>query len=187
MTPPQVLVLPETPTRMRDARSTREKQFNELYRSTREDVLSYLVRRARTLEDAADALAETYAAAWLKFDILPKGDATRLWLFGAARIELLRATDRARHHDNVISSLADEIRSTLSDHYPAIALDADLTAAMSQLSVRDQEILKLTAWEELTPREIAIVSGLSPNVVRVRLHRARRQLQALPRNEPDRH
>jgi RNA polymerase sigma-70 factor (ECF subfamily) len=168
---------------MRGARDAREKQFNDLYLSTREDVLSYLIRRARTLEDAADALAETYAAAWAKLDSLPKGDEARLWLFGAARIELLRATDRARQHDSVISSLADEIRSALSDHYPAIALDADLTAAMSHLSIRDQEILRLTAWEELTPREIAIVSGLSPNVVRVRLHRARRQLQALLRKE----
>jgi RNA polymerase sigma-70 factor (ECF subfamily) len=174
----------EIRTTVGSTEGAREQQFNELYLSTREDVLSYLVRRARTLEDAADALAETYAAAWGKLDTLPKGDAARLWLFGAARIELLRATDRARHHDNVISSLADEIRSALSDHYPAVALDADLTAAMSHLSVRDQEILKLTAWEELTPREIAIVSGLSSNVVRVRLHRARRQLQALLRNEP---
>jgi RNA polymerase sigma-70 factor (ECF subfamily) len=168
---------------MRGARDAREKQFNELYLSTREDVLSYLIRRARTLEDAADALAETYTAAWVKLDKIPKGEETRLWLFGAARIELLRATDRSRRHDDVISSLAEEIRSTLSDHYPAIGIDAELKAAMSQLSVRDQEILRLTAWEELTPREIAIVTGLSPNVVRVHLHRARRQLQALLRNE----
>jgi DNA-directed RNA polymerase specialized sigma24 family protein len=32
--------------------------------------------------------------------------------------------------------------------------------------------------------EIAVVSGLSPEVVRVRLHRARRQLQALLRRDP---
>jgi len=164
---------------MRNPRDARERRFNELYRATRVDVLSYLVRRARNLDDAADALSETYAAAWVKLDRLPEGDGARLWLFGAARIELLRAAERSRLSDSVITSLADEIRSTLSNHYPAVGIDADLMTAMSHLSAQDQEILKLTAWEELTPREIAIVSGLSPNVVRVRLHRARRQLQDL--------
>jgi RNA polymerase sigma-70 factor, ECF subfamily len=154
-------------------------QFNDLYLSTRKDVLSYLIRRARTLEDAADALAETYAAAWAKLDKLPKGEEARLWLFGAARIELLRSADRSRLSDSIITSLADEIRSTLGNHYPAIGIDAELKAAMSFLSVQDQEIITLTAWEELTPREIAIVSGLSANVVRVRLYRARRRLQSL--------
>lgn len=179
----RVLDHSETPTKMQTSRDARERQFNELYLATRADVLTYLVRRARNLDDAADALSETYAAAWAKLDRLPDGDGARLWLFGAARIELLRTAGRSRRSDSVISSLADEIRSALSDHYPAVGIDADLMAAMSHLSVQDQEILKLTAWEELTPREIAIVSGLSPNVVRVRLHRARRQLQSLLRSE----
>jgi RNA polymerase sigma-70 factor, ECF subfamily len=169
----------EIPTTARNVTGVREQGFSELYRATRVDVLAYLVRRAPTIDDAADALSETYAAAWAKWDRLPEGDGARLWLFGAARIELLRASQRARIHDTMINSLADEVRSALSDHFPAIALDARLAGAMSHLTVRDQEMLKLSAWEDLTPREIAIVMDLSTNVVRVRLHRARRQLQSL--------
>ena len=48
---------------------------------------------------------------------------------------------------------------------------------MAALSVRDREILTMTAWEGLTPKQIAKVMGTSANVVRVRLHRARARLK----------
>ena len=35
----------------------------------------------------------------------------------------------------------------------------------------------MTAWEGLTPKQIATVMGTSANVVRVRLHRARARLK----------
>jgi DNA-directed RNA polymerase specialized sigma24 family protein len=58
---------------------TREQRFSRLFQETRDEILAYLVRRARSMEDAADALSETYAAAWRKLDTLPPGDGARLW------------------------------------------------------------------------------------------------------------
>jgi len=52
-----------------------------------------------------------------------------------------------------------------------------LRAVLAALSVRDREILTMTAWEGLTPKQIAVVMGTSANVVRVRLHRARTRLK----------
>jgi DNA-directed RNA polymerase specialized sigma24 family protein len=52
----------------------------------------------------------------------------------------------------------------------------------------------LVHWQGLTPREVAVVMELSPVVVRTRLHRANRRLQAAlrdvmdldePRNAPE--
>jgi DNA-directed RNA polymerase specialized sigma24 family protein len=48
-----------------------------------------------------------------------------------------------------------------------------LTRALAALPEQDREILMLTAWEGLAPREIARVMGTSANIVRIRLHRAR--------------
>jgi RNA polymerase sigma factor (sigma-70 family) len=57
--------------------------------------------------------------------------------------------------------------------------------ALATLSAIDYEIVTLTAWEGFAPREIAAVLGLSPNVVRIRLHRARSHLRAhLQDHEP---
>jgi len=57
-------------------------------------------------------------------------------------------------------------------------LDRVLTA-LTHLSQRDQEILRLSAFEELTNPEIASVLGIRPSLVRSRLYRARQRLQAV--------
>lgn len=161
----------------------REERFVALYRETRDEIMAYLIRRARTMEDAADALSETYAAAWRKLDVLPGGGKARLWLFGAARVELRKAADRALAYDRVVDGLARELEVAHSEHVQAVDFGA-LWAAVSSLQDRDREILTLTAWEGLAPREIAVVLGVSANVVRVRLHRTRRDLQTALGREP---
>jgi RNA polymerase sigma-70 factor (ECF subfamily) len=47
---------------------------------------------------------------------------------------------------------------------------------MEQLSARDRELLRLFAWEDLTPGEIATALGCSSNAAKVGLHRARKRL-----------
>jgi RNA polymerase sigma-70 factor (ECF subfamily) len=164
---------------MRSTSETPEQRFNRLYQETSDDVLAYLVRRSRTMEDAADALAETYSAAWRKLDSLPDGDRARLWLFGAARIELRKAAGRTRVDDELIARLANELEAAPGHELAATDPDDALWRAVSHVSARDREILALTAWEGLAPREIATVMGMSSNAVRLRLTRARRDLRAL--------
>jgi RNA polymerase sigma-70 factor (ECF subfamily) len=55
-------------------------------------------------------------------------------------------------------------------------LDADLHTALAGLDEPDRELLHLWAWEQLEPVEIAVVLGLTPNAVSIRLHRAKRKL-----------
>jgi RNA polymerase sigma-70 factor (ECF subfamily) len=49
-------------------------------------------------------------------------------------------------------------------------------AALARLRPDEQELLRLTEWERLSPAEAATVLGCSPGALRVRLHRARRHL-----------
>jgi RNA polymerase sigma-70 factor, ECF subfamily len=51
-------------------------------------------------------------------------------------------------------------------------------AGLATLPVDDREVLTLTVWEELRPAEIAVILGMAPGTVRVRLHRARSRLRA---------
>jgi len=166
--------------------------FEELYWSTRTDLLAYLARRAAAPEEAADMLAETYLIAWRKLNAIPPGDQARLWLFGVARNLLMRGTDRRRSHEALVERLVSELHTirndpSLVDDHRADALGASLDA----LPAKEREILMLTAWEGLTPREIAAVTGSSPNLVRVRLHHARAQLRrelrsmAAPASQPE--
>jgi RNA polymerase sigma-70 factor (ECF subfamily) len=161
-----------TPTNRSD-----EDRFQDLYASTRPDLLAYVVRRAPTPDDAADILAETYLTAWRGLDTLPEGDRARLWLFGVARNLLLKSARQHRVRDALSERLARELRASgLGDTPSSDPRLAHLQTALDALSDEDREILTLTAWEQLTPREIAAVINVSANAVRVRLHRARTRL-----------
>jgi RNA polymerase sigma-70 factor (ECF subfamily) len=64
--------------------------------------------------------------------------------------------------------------------------DAELSAALDALSDQDREILRLWAWEQLEPREIATVLGLTVNAATLRLSRAKKRLSTeLSRQDPD--
>jgi RNA polymerase sigma factor (sigma-70 family) len=152
--------------------------FEQLFRDTRTDLLAYLVRRSQSAEDAADVLAETYLIAWQKLDAIPTGERARLWLFGVARNLLMKGATRRRSRHALVERLAGELRSA---HPPQDRVEDErsiaLRVALAALPQREREIVLLTAWEGLTPKQIAAVTGTPVNVVRVRLHRARARLK----------
>jgi RNA polymerase sigma factor (sigma-70 family) len=153
-------------------------RFEQLFRETRTDLLAYIMRRSPTAEDAADVLAETYLIAWRKLDGIPTGDRARLWLFGVARNLLMKGASQRRSRQTLVERLAGELRSA---HPPHNLVDDErataLRAALAALPERDRELVMLTAWEDLTPKQIATVVGTPVNLVRVRLHRVRARLK----------
>lgn len=171
-------------TSRRNSHPDSRAAFEALYRSTRADLLRYLVRRTSDAEEAADLLAETFATAWRKLEAIPAGDQARLWLFGVARNLLLRSARRQRVADALIDRLSGELRAAQP---PASTTEQAmrLRSALAELTERDREILTLNAWEGLAPREIAKVMATSPNAVRIRLYRARKQLESRLAAPPD--
>jgi RNA polymerase sigma factor (sigma-70 family) len=162
------------------SRSTREREarFERLFAETRGDLLAYAVRRAASPEDAADVLGETFLIAWRKLDSLPPGDQARLWLFGVARNVLRRGASRDRAIEAVVERLAGELRGAAAlFQLPEEQRSPELWAALKRLPESQREVVLLAAWEELSPREIAAVTGAPVNLVRVRLHRARARLK----------
>jgi len=121
-------------------------------------------------------LAETYRVAWEKRKRIPAGRDARPWLFGVARNatrEQRRIRERRAATTHELALAAERSYTAASPH------DTALTAALSELSPTDQEIVTMLAADGLAPREVASILGLSPNVVRVRAHRARQKLKTL--------
>jgi RNA polymerase sigma-70 factor (ECF subfamily) len=163
---------------MREGEEVRRRRFDQLFRETRADLLAFLVRRAESLEDAADALAETYLIVWRKLDAVPSGRRARPWLFGVARNVLLKGMTRRRSHRELVERLAGELRVVAAVGSERTDPRSDMVrAALARLPDLDREILTLRAWEALSPTEIGVVLGRSANYVRVRLHRARVRLR----------
>jgi len=61
------------------------------------------------------------------------------------------------------------------DHATLIAEQIRVRAVLESLSQMDQEVLRLTEWEQLDLTEAAAALGCSRTAAKVRLHRARRR------------
>jgi RNA polymerase sigma-70 factor (ECF subfamily) len=164
---------------------SREARFERLVADTSSDLLAYATRRATTPEDAADVVAETFLIAWRKLDKLPPGDDARLWLFGVARNVLRRGVSRERFEHAAVEQLAGELRESLASARTEDERSAELRNALETLPGSQREVILLAAWEELSPREIAVVTGVPVNLVRVRLYRARARLKEALAPESD--
>lgn len=159
------------------SRQFAEARFRKLYADHGREILAYALRRVGDPEDAADVLAETFLVAWRRSADIPVGPEARLWLYGVARRTLANhrrgELRRARLNERLRAELADAI----SDWTPPEDGAGEAIAALGRLDPRDRELLRLTAWEELSPRQAATVLGLSAVAARSRLHRARRRLR----------
>jgi RNA polymerase sigma-70 factor, ECF subfamily len=162
----------------RQDRQSNEARFEALYRSSSHDLLAFLARRTPDAEEATDILAEVYIIAWRRLDKVPTDDGARLWLFGVARNLLMKSNHRHDSHQALVHDLTTEL-ARLPTYQPEATddgLNERMRASLQKLPAKQREVLLLTAWEELKPREIAKVTGSTANVVRVRLHHARQQL-----------
>ncbi len=146
----------------------------------------YLRRRVNTA-DAADVLNDTLLVVWRRLDEVPEPPLP--WCYGVAR----RCLANARRGDRRRLRLVERIgRRRIDDQAgdPQREIDAGdpvLHAALGDLTTSEAEIVRLWAWEQLEPREIATVLGSTSNSVSVALTRAKRKLAAsIERQDPGR-
>ncbi|MEU5723503.1 RNA polymerase sigma factor [Micromonospora sp. NPDC047738] len=157
-----------------------EDHFRLVYAANFERLLAYALRRVEHPEDAADVVAEAFLVAWRRRRDLPAEDEARLWLYGVARRVL------ANHHRGGVrrQRLGERLRQRITAAMPAdpgseVPERLAVQAALARLNPLDRELLMLTVWEGLAPREAAAVLRLDPAVVRTRLSRARARLRDL--------
>lgn len=162
----------------------RQEQFRGLYSSHVDALLGYALRRVDQPDDAADVVSDTFLVAWRRLADVPEGDAARLWLYGVARRTLANQRRGAGRRTALGERLRHDLASAVPDHAFAVTEQETVRAALARLADRDREVLELAAWEELEPREIAEVLGISPVAVRSRLSRSRARLRRMLGNDP---
>jgi len=139
-------------------------------------LLGYAARRVDLPADAADVVCEVFLVAWRKVDEIPPGRPGTLWLYGVARNVLANTNRTARRRRALDSRLRAQVEAVQLEP-PDALITRPVREALQRLSADDRELLTLTAWEGLSPTEIAAVLGIEPGTVRVRLHRARRRFR----------
>ena len=153
-------------------------KFNEIYARYGKFVHAYCARRT-VPSQVADAVSETFLVAWRRLDQIEDVDTALPWLYGTAH--------RVLSHQWRSRSRAQQLEKRLVDSgqgeqgVPEVIVmqrqETDLVLLAAQRLRRvDQEILRLTIWEELSHAEVGRALSIPPGAVKQRAFRARRNL-----------
>jgi RNA polymerase sigma-70 factor (ECF subfamily) len=144
-------------------------RFDELWSKYAGSIYAYAARRVGRV-DADEIVAEVFAVAWRRINDVPEHPLP--WLYGVGR-NVIREHYRSAQRRARLQETLDQQWMTASgfDQTPAVL------EALLDLDDSDQEILRLVAWEQLSPQEAAEVLGVNGAALRMRLTRARRRLR----------
>lgn len=162
------------------ARSGDGRAFAALFDAHRDRAFRHALRLVASAHDAEDVVAAAFFELWRKRDGVPIVDGSVLpWLL-ATTTNLARNSGRGlRRYRAAIDRLprSQDLADPAETAEERIAREELLTAVRA-LGEPDATLVLLTSLEGLTPAEAAAALGLSPGAARVRLHRARKRLQA---------
>ena len=151
---------------------TEAEEFSVLFRRHYGQIVTFARRRVGP-DACQEIAAETFLIAWRKFGVVP--EPALPWLYQVATFTIANHRRReakavpigAGTLDLLVSSSTTEDESGTGDL---------IKEAFLSLSPKDQEILRLAAWDGLSSADGALVLGCSVTAYKVRLHRARTRL-----------
>ncbi|SFR91598.1 RNA polymerase, sigma subunit, ECF family [Agromyces sp. CF514] len=151
-----------------------EREFEVLFRTYHPVLVSAAYNRLSNVGDAEDAAAEVFAQAWRRRDEAAYVF-TIAWLYSALRnVVGNHYRGRTRHTRRV-----EQAEANHRDPAAAASDDAlDVRAAVNRLDPADRELIWMAFWEDLTREEMSEILGCSAATLRVRLHRAKKRLEA---------
>ncbi|MGB7684326.1 MAG: sigma-70 family RNA polymerase sigma factor [Solirubrobacterales bacterium] len=152
--------------------------FDRLYRTSRDDVYSYVASLVRDRAAAEEVTATAFERAYRKrsrFD--PDRGEPRAWLFGIARNAALDELRRRGRQAELTAEPADLSSSALGEDGQANERRLALGAALSHLASRERELIALKFFAGLSNAEIAAVLGISESNAGTKLHRAMTKLR----------
>ena len=155
-----------------------DAQFRALYDAHYGIVRDYCARRVPATQ-LADAISDVFAVVWRRLDSAPVGDDLTRWLYGIARNVVRNHARSGRRIERLRGRISREPVRTGEDPSNVVVRSeqsAEVLSLLAELRPRDQELLRLRAWEGLSSADIGTILGISPDAVDMRLVRVRRKL-----------
>lgn len=157
----------------------RRARFEAVVEAVYEPLQRYARRRCPP-DAAEDAVADALLVIWRRLDDIPT-DALLPWCYRVAANCVANGRRSRRRFTQLTARIARLDPPSEAADSPALP-DPALHAALGSLPPADQEVLRLWAWEALTPAEIAVALDVTANAASIRLHRAKARLaEALER------
>jgi RNA polymerase sigma factor (sigma-70 family) len=152
-------------------------RFEELYRSSRDDVYAYVMTLLRDRTAAEDVTALAFERAYrrrLTFD--RRRGVERAWLFGIARNAALDEL-RRRKRVATLTTEPEASNASLVDGAEVALRRTAVRAALAGLPAREREIVALKFHGGLSNTELARVLGVSETGAGTLLYRAMEKLR----------
>jgi RNA polymerase sigma-70 factor (ECF subfamily) len=147
--------------------------FEDLYRSSRDDVYAYVAGLLRDSASAEDVTAAAFERAYRKrrrFDA--RRGSPRAWLFGIARNAALDEL-RKRKRRAKLEGDPEDVHAAAPEDQADMALRREsVRAALASLSGQERDLIALKFAGGLSNGEIARVLRMSESNVGTRLHRS---------------
>ncbi|MEI7741354.1 MAG: RNA polymerase sigma factor [bacterium] len=162
------------------AKTEPRKSFEALYRKYVNRIHNYVARRTADAEAAHDVTQKTFMAA---YEALPKYRETgKPYLAFLYRIASNEITNEWRKHGKIKTEEIAEhhaVTEAKTDTVDAEIAKKRIDAQLPNLSEDFRLVLELRYFAELTPDEIATMTGWTTNKVGVVHHRALAKLESL--------
>jgi RNA polymerase sigma factor (sigma-70 family) len=172
------------------ARGGDAEAFGSLFERHSQAIYNFCFRRTANWSVAEDLLSIVFLEAWRKRGkSLPPG-MVRPWLYGIATFVVRNRRRTERRYRRALArlprepatpDLAADVEARLADE----SRMAVLLEHLGSLPTREQDVLALCVWSELTYEEAATALEIPVGTVRSRLSRARSRLREL--TEPSGH
>lgn len=156
---------------------TVDVRFTRLYEVYYADVLAYCARRVSRTE-AEDVASEVFTVLWRKLETIDD-DTLAPWLYGVAYRTIAnrwRGKSRQRKLNQRLGGLGHQPVDSIDTVVVRREQDEHVLQSIARLKPADQEVLRLSAWEDLTAAQVAEVVGCSVSAAEQRLHRAKKRL-----------
>lgn len=158
-------------------------RFARLYDRHAPELLRYCFRRTADAALAEDLVSIVFLEAWRRRRDLRAGADARPWLYGIATNVTRQQWRSRRRHAAALARIGDGRRTAGDSAAEAFAREQEMRAVLdgiARLPRREQDVVALCVWSDLSYEEAARVLGVPVGTVRSRLSRARRRLRAAP-------
>jgi len=158
--------------------------FSYFVNSYSNSIYSLIVRIVQTNEDAEELTQDSFLKAFKKLDSF-KGDCSfSTWLFRIAYNTAISATRKRKIvfptvDEAMMDSVPDEAIETFFDGDENEIKLQKLEEAIAKLNVEEKTLITLFYTEDKSVAELARVLDLTPENVKVKLHRVRKKLYVL--------
>ena len=156
--------------------------FGEIYERHANVIYNFCFRRTADWALAEDLTATVFLEAWKKRRrvVFDDEDAVRPWLFGVANNVVRNEARRHRRFARALAGLAAPRPAPDSSERAADAAEMrQILAGVRELPRREQDVLALCVFADLSYAEAALALGVPVGTVRSRLARARNRLAEL--------